>query len=361
MQTRTICCKLLTTPEFAQALALTSVRFAEVADYILQHAIQHKTSNALKLHQLCYKEARNQFNLSANLTIRAIRRVAAMLTRLKGKRKAPKRFKPKSIDYDARVFYYQPEGDIVSLKTVTGRFKIPMLLGQFQREALVGKKPSSATVLCKAGVWYIHMVIEVEPSFCEGTATMGIDLGIKKIATSSTSLQISGEGRQAFKSKCAKTRASLQSKQTQGAKKVLKKNSGKEQRRIRHENHVLSKQLVEEAKRHNCGIIRMEQLKAIRERTRTWNKHLNRMVAGWSFFQLQKFVVYKASLVGISVEFVDPSYTSQTCHQCLQLGSRKGERFNCLACGDCDADYNAACVISLGGAACKPARISSMR
>ena len=361
MQTRTICCKLLTTPEIAEALALTSLRFAEVCNCILQHATQHKTSNALKLHQLCYKAARNQFNLSANLTIRAIRRVSAMLTRLKGKRKAPKRFKPKSIDYDARVFYYQPEGDVVSLKTMKGRFKIPMLLGQFQREALAGKKPSCATVLCKAGVWYIHMVIEVEPTVCERTATIGIDLGIKKIATSSTGLQIFGEGRQIFKLKCAKTRASLQSKQTPGAKKVLKKNSGKEKRRIRHENHVLSKQLVEEAKRHNCGIIRMEQLKAIRERTRTWNKHLNRMVAGWSFFQLQKFVVYKACLAGISVEFVDPSYTSQTCHQCLQLGSRKGEHFKCLACGEWDADYNAACVISLGGAACKPARISSIR
>jgi len=361
MQTKTICCKLLTTQEIAQALALTSFRFTDVSNYILQQAIEHKTSNAFALHKLCYKKARNQFNLSANLTIRAIARVAAMLTRLKGKRKAPRLFKHKSIDYDARIFYYDPEAEIVSLKTVHGRFKIPLQLGKFQREALVGKKPSYATILYKEGFWYIHMVIDIESTCCEATASIGIDLGINKIATSSTGLQISGQKLQMFKSKCAKTRASLQSKQTQGAKKVLKKISGKERRRTQHENHVLSKQLVEEAKRHNCGIIRMEQLKAIRERTRTWNKHLNRMVAGWSFFQLQKFVVYKASIVGISVEFVDPSYTSQTCHQCLQLGSRKGERFNCLACGECDADYNAACVISLGGAACKPARISSIR
>jgi putative transposase len=79
MQTRTICCKLLTTPETAQALALTSLRFADVSNYVLQCAIQYKTKNAIKLHQLCYKKARSQFNLSANLTIRAIRRVAAIL------------------------------------------------------------------------------------------------------------------------------------------------------------------------------------------------------------------------------------------------------------------------------------------
>ena len=84
------------------------------------------------------------------------------------------------------------------------------------------------------------------------------------------------------------------------------------------------------------------------------------MVAGWSFYQLQQFVIYKAAVIGIAVEFVDPAYTSQTCHSCLELGSREGERFSCTTCGESHADINAACVISLGGAACKPARISGV-
>lgn len=361
MQTRTICCKLLTTPEIEQSLALTSHRFADACNYILTQAIKCKTNNAIQLHKLCYNEVRSKFGLSANLTVRSIRRVSATLTRLKAKRKAPKNFRPKSIDYDARIFTYKSEEEIVSLKTVDKRFKIPMQLGAFQREALAGKKPTAATVICRDGTWYIHIVVEVDPIVCEAKSVIGIDLGITNIATTSTGMQVLGKKRQQFKAHCAKTRASLQSKQTRGAKKVLKRISGKERRRIRHENHVLSKHLVEEAKRHDCGVIRMEQLKAIRERTKTWNKHLNRMVAGWSFFQLQSFVTYKAALMGIAVEFVDPRYTSQTCHQCLQLGSRKGERFSCAACGEWHADYNAACVISIGGAACKPARISSTR
>jgi len=151
----------------------------------------------------------------------------------------------------------------------------------------------------------------------------------------------------------------LQSKGAKGAKKVLKKLAGYENRRIKYENHVLSKQLAEEAKRHNCGVIRMEQLKDIRSKTKTWSKHLNRMVAGWSFYQLQQFVTYKAASFGIAVEFVNPAYTSQTCHRCLHLGSRKGERFTCLTCGEQHADINASHVIALGGAGCKPARISA--
>src|SRR5579872_2704368 len=103
MQTRTICCKLLTTPEMEQSLASTSVQFADACNHILKEAIACKTNNPIKLHKLCYNEIRTKFGLSANLAVRSIRRVSAMLTRLKGKRKAPKSFKPKSIDYDARI------------------------------------------------------------------------------------------------------------------------------------------------------------------------------------------------------------------------------------------------------------------
>ena len=58
------------------------------------------------------------------------------------------------------------------------------------------------------------------------------------------------------------------------------------------------------------------------------------MTAGWNFYQLQQFVEYKAAKAGITIEYVNPAYTSQTCHQCLKLGSRKGERFSCATCGE---------------------------
>lgn len=361
METRTICCKLQTTPIIFEALKETSECFADACNYVLKIGIEEKTHNAIRLHKLCYAKARKLFGLSANLAVRAIRRVVACMTKLKGKRKRPKEFKPKSIDYDARIFSYQEIDETVSLTTTKGRIRIPMLLGEHQRKALKGQNPTSATVINKAGIWYIHIVCEFKKIHCSRGGVMGVDLGIKNIVTTSTGLQINGSDRQQFKHKRASVRASLQSKGKQSTKKVLKKLSGYENRRIKHENHVLSKQLIDEAKRHNCGIIRMEQLKDIRTKTKTWNKHLNRMVAGWSFYQLQQFVEYKASAVGITIEFVNPAYTSQTCHHCLKLGSRNGERFNCLTCGEQHADVNASHVIALGGVACKPARISAAR
>lgn len=359
MQTRTICCRLKTDSESAKALSMTSHSFADACNYILKVAIQERTNNPIRLHKLCYADVRAVFNLSANLAVRAIRRVAANLTRLKGKRKKPKQFKPKSIDYDARIFSFWEEKERVSLTTTAGRVRIPLLLGAYQRKALAGQNPTSATVIEKAGVWYIHLVVEYPTQKSASNKVLGIDLGIQNIATTSTHLIVEGKTRQQLKQQRAKVRASLQSKGTQGAKKVLKKIAGKEKRHIRHENHILAKQLIDEAKRHDCGIIRMEQLKEIRSRTKTWNKHLNRLVAGWSFYELQQFVTYKATAEGISVELVNPAYTSQTCHQCLKLGSRNKEHFNCLTCGDQHADVNASRVIALGGAVCKPARISN--
>lgn len=359
MQTRTICCKLKTSESASHALNETSHFFAKACNHVLNIAIQEKTHNAIKLQQLCYTEVRQLFGLSANLAIRSIRRVTSSMTRLKGKRKKPKLFKPKSIDYDARIFSYRKQDETISLTTTQGRLRIPMVLGEYQRRALAGKNPTSAIVINKTGIWYIHLVIEVEVAPCHGEDIIGIDLGLTNIAATSTKKRIEGKSRQAFKTKRASIRASLQSKGTAGTKKVLKKIATYEKRRIRYENHVLSKHLVEEAKRHSCGIIRMEQLKDIRAKTKTWNKHLNRKVAGWSFYQLQKFIEYKAIEAGISVEYVNPAYTSQTCHQCLKLGSREGENFNCLTCGEYHADLNATCMISLGGVACKPARISS--
>lgn len=361
METRTICCKLLTTPIVAGALKETSERFSNACNHVLKIAIEEKTHNAINLHKLCYSEVRKLFGLSANLAVRAIRRIVACITKLKGKRKRPKEFKPKSIDYDARIFSYRERDETVSLTTTKGRVRIPMILGERQREFLKGQHLTSATVINKSGVWYIHIVVEVTTDTFSGDGVMGIDLGVNNIATTSTGLRIEGKSRQEFKQNRAKVRASLQSKGKQSSKKVLKKLSGYETRRIKHENHILSKQLVEEAKRHNCGVIRMEQLKDIRTRTKTWNKHLNRMVAGWSFYQLQQFVEYKAAAFGIAIEYVNPAYTSQTCHQCLNLGSRNGERFNCLTCGEQHADVNASRVIALGGGVCKPPRISTLK
>ena len=56
------------------------------------------------------------------------------------------RFKPTSIDYDARIFKLDVSSETVSLRLIEGRCILALALGDFQRERLAGQSPASATL-----------------------------------------------------------------------------------------------------------------------------------------------------------------------------------------------------------------------
>lgn len=339
------------TPTMAASLAATCQRFADACNSILATALKDNISNEVKLHHATYYSTRAQFGLSANLAVRAIRRVAAAMTASKRRGKKPGEFRPTSIDYDARIFAFRERDETVSLTTLEGRIHVPLVLGTYQRQALRSRRPTAATVVRTRRRWDIHIVVDDPDGDPANGPPMGVDLGLRNTAATSHGTLHDGGARQAFKKKRMRVRASLQSKGTRGARRVLRRLAGYEHRRIRHENHILAKQIVAEAQRHSCGTIRMEQLRGIRERTKVRNRHLNRMVAGWSFGQLQAFVAYKAKRAGIGVEWLDPAHSSQTCARCGQRGTRRQDVFYCATCGETHADLNAACVLAAGGAA----------
>jgi transposase len=65
---------------------------------------------------------------------------------------------------------------------------------------------------------------------------------------------------------------------------------------------------------------------------------------------LRQFIAYKSLATGVPVVFVDPAYTSQTCHRCGERGHRNGVLFSCTTCGVFDADLNGALNIAARGA-----------
>ena len=127
-------------------------------------------------------------------------------------------------------------------------------------------------------------------------------------------------------------RRRLQRKGTKSAKQKLKKVSGREARHISHVNHTISKALVKEAIDSGCTVLALENLTNIRSRIKA-NKRMRYRLHGWSWAQLQKFIVYKAQAAGLTVVFVNPAYTSKTCAECNQLGIRNKHRFVCKVCG----------------------------
>ena len=337
------------TPTMARSLSATCMAFADACNATLELALPSNTSNNIKLHHLAYKMIRERFKLSANLAVRAVRRVSGAMTAAKKRGRNPGVFRPTSIDYDTRIFAYREKDETVSLTVMDGRIHVPLTLGDFQRRALTGKKPTAATIVHKGTRWFAHIVVDdVDADPIEGPP-LGVDLGIRNTATTSNGTLHDGQARRRFKEDRARIRASLQSKGTSGAKRVLRKLSGYENRRIRYENHVLSKKIVNEAVKAHCGAIRLELLTNIRQRCKIKNRHMNRMMSGWSFGQLQTFIEYKAKRAGLVVQYVDPAYTSQTCPKCGQRGTRRQDVFRCLTCGVMHADVVGALNIAGGG------------
>jgi putative transposase len=111
-----------------------------------------------------------------------------------------KEFRATSVDYDARIFDYREKEQCVSLSTLDGRERIPLVVGNYQIEKLKGKKPTSAT-LCKRkdGKFYIYIQVKEEvPEPQTGHGVLGVDFGRTDIAHTSEGDNWHGQQLQSF-------------------------------------------------------------------------------------------------------------------------------------------------------------------
>ena len=129
--TRTIVLKLQPTAAQAAGLDATLGAFAKACDYITDVVRREHTTNRTLIQRACYREVRAIFGLSANLAIRAIARVCTVL---KVPEKTHSTFKPKSIDYDARIFSFRERDWTVSLTLLNSRERIETKPGEYQRQ-----------------------------------------------------------------------------------------------------------------------------------------------------------------------------------------------------------------------------------
>jgi putative transposase len=126
--------------------------------------------------------------------------------------------------------------------------------------------------------------------------------------------------------------------QSQRKYKKIKQIRNRESRIIRNLNHHISKKIADIVVKTKSGI-RLERLTNIRNNKKNKYKR-NLQNTSWSSYQLQTQIGYKTRLLGISVEYIDPHYTSQICSKCRNIGQREGKNFKCLDCGHVD-DVNA--------------------
>ena len=348
MQTISVKCKLQVPVELRNEIDRTLRWFAEACHQIYEVAKREKCWNTTKLHHKVYKPVREATGLKANHVCQAIRRVIGNAASVKQVHK----FRPTSINLDVRTFQYIEDLQTVGITLMCGRVKFKLSIGNYQLALLKGQAPTAATLnKTKRGDYYINVCVK-RPTNPTGQRlkVVGVDLGRRDIATTSTGKSWSGKHIQSIRDRYSFVRANVQSKRTRSSRRLLRRLSGREQRFQKWLNHNISKQLVQEAKQIGADLA-FEDLTNIREslNQKPRSKTERRRTNNWAFYQLRLFVGYKANIAGVKVVFVPAAYTSQTCSRCGHIhpvkgkSYRNGKVFKCGHCGfEHDADINAA-------------------
>jgi len=212
------------------------------------------------------------------------------------------------------------------------RISIKAVAVDYQRDRL-SEKLGSLRITQKNGKWIAQIAVESQTAATYGNAVMGADLGLKVPAVAVTDIgktKFSGNGRM---NKYMKRKHRARRKALGKAKKqkVINRLNNKEQRWMRDQDHKTSREIVNFAIEQGVGTIRMEQLQNIRQTARASRKN-ERNLHTWSFCRLAGFIEYKARMAGISVEYVNPAYTSQTCPVCGTRNHAKDRLYKC-PCG----------------------------
>jgi len=169
--------KLVTTEEQHDAMLETLERANAACNYISESTWEEKTFQKFDLHKLTYYPAKEQFQLSAQVTIRCIAKVSDAY-QLDKKTKREFRLKG-SISYDDRILRYSE--NTVSIWTARGRKTIPFLCGENQRR-LLDTRQGESDLIYRNGTFYLHVVCNIdEPPTDNPNGFLGIDLGVVNI------------------------------------------------------------------------------------------------------------------------------------------------------------------------------------
>ena len=229
-----------------------------------------------------------------------------------------------------------------SFPTLEKRIGVPVIVQPYQEKyldiILFGQAKQGSARLVKSGKnWYIHLALIVTVEQTEKPERiMGIDLGLIDLLVASVTGQtlfFPGSQLAYIRRHYADLRRRLQKA---GSHRALVKLDNKEHRWVTDVNHKISRAVIDFAISHEITKIRLEDLTGTRwtKQRKSQRKDPGRSLHYWPFYQLRKFIEYKAVLTGIEVELVIPDLTSLTCSRCghVHESRPKGRWFKCPRC-----------------------------
>ncbi|HUZ79709.1 MAG TPA: RNA-guided endonuclease TnpB family protein [Thermoplasmata archaeon] len=333
MPLQTLMVRMEPAPEQRDALLRTVEAMNRGSDYAAKVAFRERCANKNVLQKLVYRDLREKFALSAQMAIRII---AKSVEAYKRDKAVQPKFRPRgAVPYDQRILSWKGP-DTVSLLTLSGRIRVPVIWGEYQKRVLEDRPVrGQADLIWRDGKFYLAVIVEApDVSPYEPQGALGVDLGVVNIATDSDGTTYSSEPVDKVRGKADRLKGRLQRAGTRSARRHLQRAARRESNFRRQTNHCISKSIVARAEDTKRAVA-LEDLGGIRERT-TVRRSQRRRHLSWSFAQLRVFVEYKAAAKGVPVVLVDPRNTSRTCPRCGTIdrkNRRTREEFRCVSCG----------------------------
>ena len=320
-----------------ESLTLKQKAFNEISKVRFE---MKKCNGIMPLHQRCYKQIRNQFpTLPSQFVIKAEQDVIAKYKTIranKHKIDEPVTTNKLNIQLDKRIYKWIGN-DGLKLTTCNKRIVVKLALYDKVKDCISKYKLQDPSIVVKNNDIFVSMVFDDSIIFQDNKSNVGIDLGLKRLVSTSEGIIIKGNEFNGHKRKIRWNKRKLQSKKkSHSARTKHKKLRTKEANFSRNYIHNVTNVIL----KTKSNTIVMEDLSKIKSKSK--GRRFNNRNSQMPYFALRTILTYKASALGKRVVIVNPHYTSQLDYRGLDNGKRKGCRYYGIDGKVLDADLNAA-------------------
>ncbi len=341
---RTIQCPLPADSDLLKTIRVYNKAVQRVLDIGWASKTYHKN----RLHKLSYRDLREMYPKLQSSLVQCARDMASdMLKREKFRHKKPLKRPLSGVRYNQRTFTPFLESGKISICTLVGRKKLPLIVPKYFQQYLEGRITSLTLYYNKRRKKIIaYLTIELPDVPVEDLSSfLGVDRGIKRVAVCSNNSFYPTNHILAVKWRYQQLRQELQSKGTRSAKRKLKRISGRERRFMTDRNRKIAKWICNMP--YPCIVLEnLRGLKQHSKKKKNLPKKVRRQFGNWAYYQLEQFLIERAEKVGKTILFVNPRHTSQRCSRCGYISKTNRPSPPHFFCRECcfklHADLNAA-------------------
>ena len=301
------------------------------------------------VHAACYDKIREQF---PTLPAQAVIRIQKEVLRAFRSQKSNKHKKGKtpqkhnlSMTLDKRMYSsFTWEGISLVSDTPNKRKRFTFDLYPKIQEMFNTAVAKDPLIFYRNNELWLSIPFEVQGKMPCNDNCIGVDMGVKRLFTTSDGLAFRDKHYLAKHRKVRYLKRKLKEKGTQSAIRHLKTLSKRERNLSKDMCHRATNALLNST---TASVIVLEDLSKIKQKTSKTSEGYNRtkhnnMLGQVPFYMFKELLTYKATLVGKQVVSVSPMYTSQTdCRTGKKDGKRLGCRYYCIDGIVLDADWNA--------------------